>query len=73
MSEIYPFKRYSRLSGLRNAHKNNNMVIICKFLGFFGGICGNFRFYLKSNIVMDHRQNFDPDFQKKCLPVNNKE
>ena len=37
MSKIYPFKIYSQSSGLRNAHKNNNMLII-QVSSLFGGV-----------------------------------
>ena len=37
MSKIYPFKIYSQSSGLRNAHKNNNMLII-QVSALFGGV-----------------------------------
>ena len=37
MSKIYPFKIYSQLSSLRNAHKSNNMVII-QVSSLLGGV-----------------------------------
>ena len=46
VSEIFPFKRYSILSGLRNSDKNNNMVIM-QVSSFFVG------FFEKADMIID--------------------